>query len=261
MSKKRREARKAARIERVKTRQAAKTARVAQRGEARQTRAAVRQTARLAKVAKRKKINESLANLGAAAEAQKAAAAIRNVKVAKKIRRYVENNGGEIPEDAQPEEVAAIADEIRNEEVQDTQEALNEGLEEGQEPYTEDEAEQELYDMYDADSFDGEDDPDNYDPATAAAVKAAAKKGVELLAERRAKQGKKTLGMTPEELEKKLNPQYAPEKDPTTDAGKIYAAGKGAYVESITKQNADWIVIIMLLLIAVGVFYGLSKRK
>lgn len=262
MSREKRQARKAARVARVKQRQANKAARQGQRQEARQTRQAVRQASRLAKVAKRKKLNENLANLGAAAEATKAAGAVRNKVVAAKIKKYVKKNVDPelIPEDAAPEELAALADEAQTEEIQDIQEGLNESLEEGEQPYTEEEAEEYFYDMYDADSFDSGDDTDNYDPATAAAAKAAAKKGLELLAQRRAKEGKKTLGMTPEELQKAINPNYAPEKDPTTDAGKIYAAGKGAYVENTTKQNADIIIVVVLILLAIGAYLALAKR-
>lgn len=271
MSKDKRKIRKEARKARVAQRQAAKSARQekrqenragrqAQRQEARGTRQAVKQTARLARVAKRKKLNESLENLGPVAEAQKSAAAIREQKTAEKIKAYIKNQGEDIPEDASPEEIAGVAQELRDEEIQDTQEALNEDLQEGDEPYTSEEAEEYLYDMYDAEAFDG-DDVNNYDPATAAAVAAASKKGLQLLAEKRAKQGKKTLGMTPEELNKTLNPNYAPEKDPTTDAGRIYAAGKGAYVSQTASQNSDWIIFIVLILLGVGIYFGIKASK
>jgi len=261
MSKQKREARRAARIARVKQRQANKTARQAQRQEARAGRAAVRQASRLAKVAKRKKISEQLENLGAASEAVKAAGAVRNATVAGKIKRYVEKNVEPemIPEDAAPEEMAALAAEAQNEEIQDVQEGMNETLEEGEQPYTAEEAEEYCYDMYEADSFDG-DELDNYDPVTAAAAKAAAKKGLELLATRRAKQGKKTLGMTPEELKKTLTPNYAPEKDPTSDAGKIIAAGKEEYIKQTAKTSSDTIVVIVLILLVIGAAIALSTR-
>ena len=269
MSKERRLARKQARAERVRKRQAAKTSRMeqrqtarggraAQRQEARAQRKAVRQQARLGKLAERKKLSEQLENLGAVAESQKAATAIREATTNAKMRAYVENQGGEIEEGAMPEEIAEQAQNLREEEIADTQEALNETLEEGDEPYTSDEAEQYLFDMYDSEAFDG-DDVNNYDPKTAAAVGAAAKTGASIIAQKRAKQGKKTLGMTPEELEKLLTPQYS-DKPATSDIGKVIESGTGAYKTETAKQSADIIIVIVAVLIVIGVYIGLSKK-
>lgn len=266
-----RKARRAARQERIRKRQAAKTARMEQRQAARLSRAeqrqearaqrkAVRQQARLGKLAERKQLSEQMENLGAVAEAQKAGGAIREATTNAKMRAYVENQGGEIEEGAEPEEIAAQAEELREEEIVDTQDALNEDLEEGEEPYSYDEAENYLFDMYDAESFDG-DDVNNYDPLTAAAVKAASKKGLEIISKKRAKQGKKTLGMTPEELEKLLKPNYAPTKDPTTDIGKIVAEGKKAYIDETAETSSDYIIVIVGVLIVIGVYIGLRNRN
>ena len=335
-----RKARRAARQERIRKRQAAKTARMEQRQAARLSRAeqrqearaqrkAVRQQARLGKLAERKQLSEQLENLGAVAEGQKAATAIREATTNAKMRAYVENQGGEIEEGAEPEEIAEQAQELREEEIVDTQDALNENLEEGEEPYSYDEAENYLFDMYDAESFDGDDvnnycpktaavvmaaaksaratnkkrkgnkyrgsaittksslsdiahpakmmdlnsnsfsddfdsdydlnDSDDFDPLTAAAIKAGGKKALKIIAEKRAKQGKKTLGMTPEQLEKALNPQYA-QKDPTSDIGKVIEAGTGAYKTETAKQSADMIIVIVVVLIVIGVYIGFYKK-
>ena len=45
------------------------------------------------------------------------------------MRKYVENQGEQISEDAEPEEIAAQVQDLREEEIQDTQDALNENLE------------------------------------------------------------------------------------------------------------------------------------
>lgn len=266
-----RKTRRAARQERIRKRQAAKTARMEQRQaaraqragarqEARAQRKAVRQAARLAKLQQRKQINEQLENMGSEAESQKAGAIIRDPKVNAKMKAYVSNQGGEIPADAQPEEIAAMADEMRTEEVADTQETLNEDLQPGDETFTQDEAENYLFDMYDSETFDGDDDVNNFDPLTAAAVKAAAKKGAQLVAKRRAAQGKKTLGMTPEELNKLINPNYA-DKPATSDVGKVIEAASEGYKKETTKTNTDTIIVVVVVLIIVGAVIAMTLKK
>jgi hypothetical protein len=260
MSKEKRQARKEARAARVKQRQASKTARQGQRQESKQRRQEVRQISKLAKVAKRKNLSGKLENLGSIAEAQKSLAAVKQPETIAKMKAYVENQTGEQIEDGlSPEELAAQANELRNEEIADTQDTLNDSINPGDDEYTEDEAEQFLYDMYDADSFDGENDIDNYDPATAAAVAAAAKTGVNIVAQKRAAKGKKTAGMTPEELKKLLSPQYA-DKPATSDIGKTIEAGIGTYKTETAKTNSDTIIFIVFVLIIIGVYIGLSKK-
>ena len=265
-----RKTRRAARQERIRKRQAAKTARQeqrqaarasrqAQRQEARATRQAVRQAARLQKLQQRKAANEELQNMGTEAEASKAGAIIRQPKTAAKIKAYVESQGGQIPENAAPEEIAAMAEEMRTEEITDTQDTLNEELQPGDEAYTPDEAENYLFDMYDAEAFDG-DDVSNFDPLTAAAVKAASRKGFELVAKRRAAQGKKTLGMTPEELNKLLKPDYS-DKPATSDVGKVLEAGSAGYKSAAVRTNTDTIIVVVLVLLVIGAGIYIAMKK
>lgn len=363
------EQRQAKRAQRAEKRQDARAARQEQRQEARMQRQAVRQQARLGKLAERKKLSEQLENLGSVAEGQKAAAAVRNATTNAKMKAYIENQGEQISEDAEPEEIAAQAQELREEEIQDTQDTLNEGLEEGDEPYTQDEAEAFLYDMYDADSFDGDDvnnfdyytaavvrsasksgvarrinknkrkakkirlsdvhpkdirsilgssahksviqkqglaerslqsakqmmdnqprmmkrngfddgfddfdsvefdgndfdsenfdlyDVETFDPITMAAIGKASKKGLELIAQKRAKEGKKTFGMTPEKLQELLTAK--PSGAATTPVGKVLEAGTEEYKSQKISQESPNIMIIIAVLVIVGIYIGMSKK-
>lgn len=315
------EQRQAKRLERAGKRQEARAQRGEQRREARAQRQAVRQQARLGKLAERKGLSEQLENLGAVAEGQKSAAAIRQATTNAKMRKYVENQGEQISEDAEPEEIAAQVQDLREEEIQDTQDALNENLEEGDEPYTSDDAEAFLYDMYDADSFDGDDvnnydcytaamvksaakqgvarriqkakqkarkirlsdvtpkqiqaimnskyddydsenydlyDVENFDPITMMAIGKASKKGLEVIAKKRAAQGKKTFGMTPEELQKLITPKAS--GSATSDIGKVIEAGTEEYKTQKIKEESPNLMIIVGILVIVGIYIGMRKK-
>lgn len=373
------EQRQAKRLERAGKRQEARAQRGEQRREARAQRQAVRQQARLGKLAERKKLSEQLENLGAVAEGQKSAAAIRQATTNAKMRKYVENQGEQISEDAEPEEIAAQVQDLREEEIQDTQDALNENLEEGDEPYNSDDAEAFLYDMYDADSFDGDDvnnydcytaaivksaakkgvsrriqkakqkarkirlsdvhpkdlatimksnshksvistssplsstggnpmaqksvisnpagkhkprtarkfddsyddsyddfealefdgqefdsenfdmyDVENFDPITMMAIGKASKKGLDVIAKKRAAQGKKTFGMTPEELQKLITPKAS--GSATSDIGKVIEAGTEEYKTQKIKEESPNLMIIVGILVIVGIYIGMRKK-
>jgi hypothetical protein len=265
---KKRAIRKAARLERVKKRQEAKTKRGIKRQESRErrleartsgreARQAVRQKSKLDKVIKRRKveadIDESAANNGNQDAANVAAGYLKSETGSGKMKAYIQNQGAEVPEGVSTEEMAAVAQGLREEEVQDTQEALNEGVPEA-EQVTKDEAEQFCFDSSEFDGFDG-DSFDYYDPTTAAAVMKAAGKGAELLKQRRQKQGKSTKFL--EDVEKFLKPQTAA-GEPTSDIGKVIDEGVDEYKKQTIKGYLPYIIVAVVIII-LGTLYFKKK--
>lgn len=266
----RRKERKEARKQRVTNRQSAKTNRQATRQTTRQTKAKnrqggriarqnVRQAKRLDKVQQRRKvsqqIDEQAANAGNQNPSNVAAGYLKTEAGQGKLKAYIQNQGAEVPEDLSTEEIAAIAQNLRDEEIQDTHEALNQDLPDGEEEYTEEEAEQFCFDSSEVDSFDG-DSFDYYDPITAAAVSKAAAKGAELLKERRMKQGKSTKFI--EDVEKFLKPQTAASGEPTSDIGKVIDEGVSEYKKQTIKGYIPIIIVAVVVIILTTLYF---KKK